>query len=162
MDKNQQIALEAQFPKLLSLVEGDQPEQYIFLAVSVFDHWLNYEESMEFLHMPERKEIERRCSMFDHFNKLLIENTDVFTFRFKGRKKNSPSFKEFTSQTAKYEQMEQRDMGEYKVVLPEFGAVYFEGYDDTNIFYLSDLSVKPVIELWAKQAGLYCLERSVT
>ena len=158
VEKKRQIALEDQFPNLLSLVQGEPPEEYIYLAVSVFDHWLNYEESMELLNMPEREEIERRCHMFDSFNKLLIENTNIYTFRFKGRKKTSPLFKRFTSQSSKYNYLKQKDMGEYKVVLPDFGAAYFEGYDDTNIFYLTDLSIKPTIEMWAKQTGLYCLE----
>jgi hypothetical protein len=162
VEKKQQISLETQFPKLLSLVEGEQPEEYIYLAVSLFDHWLNDEESMEHLHMTERKEQERRNHMFDHFNKLIIESTEVLTFRFKGRNKITPSFKKFTSLSAKYNSMVHSDMGEYKVVLPEFGAAYFEGYDDTNIFFLSDLSLKSIIELWAKKTGLYCLDRPVT
>lgn len=158
VEKKQQRVLETQFPKLLSLVKGELAEGYIYLAVSVFDHWLNYEESMELLNMPKQEEIDRRCHMFDNFNKLIIENTNIYTFRFKGRKKALPSFKSFTSQISKYNYMKQNDMGEYKVLLPDFGAAYFEGYDDTNIFYLTDLKFKATIEMWAKQAGLYCLE----
>lgn len=158
VDKKEQLALGKQFPNLLPLIKGEPTSEYTLLAISIFDHWLNDEECMEFLHMPERDEIERRCLVFDNFNKLLMEQSSIFTFRFKGRKKSLPSFKKFSSSRAKCNYMEQTSMGKYKVILPGFDAVYFEGYDDTNILFLKDLSVKPIIKNLAEKVGLYCLE----
>ncbi|TLU61360.1 hypothetical protein FE810_15220 [Thalassotalea litorea] len=158
VDKKEQLALRKQFPQLLPLIKGETTPEYTLLAISIFDHWLNDEECMEFLHMPQLGEIERRCLVFDQFNKLLMERSSILAFRFKGRIKSLPSFKKFSSSGVKYSYMKQTSMGKYKVILPDFDAVYFEGYDDTNIFFLKDLSVKPIIEKLAEKVGLYCLE----
>ncbi|GAC13965.1 hypothetical protein GLIP_1324 [Aliiglaciecola lipolytica E3] len=47
----------------------------------------------------------------------------------------------------------------YKIVLPELEAVYFESWDDTNVFYLRNTEHAVQIEKWANECGLYCLKR---
>lgn len=160
IDQSKQIGLEGEFPNLFDLVNAEQPENYEFLAVSVFDHWLSHEESLEYLHLTAYEEQLRRNSNFNSFNNLVIQNTEVVSFRFKGRKKRQPSFRKFTSDNSKALYLNHTDMGIYKVVLPEIKAVYLEGYDDTNYFFLRDLNYRPIIEEWASKAGLYCLEQN--
>ena len=158
VSKQRQKVLEAQFPKLLDLAQVNETKEYTYLAVSIFDHWLTQEESMELLGDLDENEIEYRASMFDKFNQLLSEQTEVLTFRFRGINGDKPKFKSFLSQEAQSSYFRQTDMGMYQAVLPEFNAVYFEGYDDTNVFYLRDLSVKSFIESCANKVGLHCLE----
>ncbi|MCJ8315397.1 MAG: hypothetical protein MJK11_20815 [Pseudomonadales bacterium] len=159
VNKKDQLILENQFSELLNIANGEPTDNYYFLAVSVFDHWLDYDESMELLHLTNKEECIRRCNLFNDFNKIIIENTSISTFRFKGRYSENTIFKKFTSDSSKYDYMTQKDNGEYCVVLPDIGAIYLEGYDDTNIFYFTDSSVKPIIENWAKDSGLYCLTK---
>ena len=156
--QSKQMELEDEFPNLFDLVNAEQPADYVFLAVSVFDHWLSNEESLESLHLTPYEEQRRRNSNFNRFNNFLISNTEVVTFRFTGRNKRKPSFREFISDNAKTLYLNHTDMGVYKVVLPAIKAVYLEGHDDTNYFFFRDLSYRTVIEEWASKAGLYCLE----
>ncbi|MCO7251995.1 hypothetical protein NH454_19410 [Pseudoalteromonas sp. Ps84H-4] len=158
MSKQRQKELEAQFPNLIDLVQVNETTEYTYLAVSIFDHWLTREESMDLLADLDRNEIERRTSIFDEFNQLLLEKTEVLTFRFRGMNGDKPKFKSFVSKQAQSSYIRQTDMGMYKTLLPELNAVYFEGYDDTNIFYLQDLTVKSFIESCASKVGLHCLE----
>ncbi|MBU77784.1 MAG: hypothetical protein CMK63_12415 [Pseudoalteromonadaceae bacterium] len=158
VSKQRQKELEAQFPNLIDLVQVNETTEYTYLAVSIFDHWLTREESMDLLADLDRNEIERRTSIFDEFNQLLLEKTEVLTFRFRGMNGDKPKFKSFVSKQAQSSYIRQTDMGMYKTVLPELNAVYFEGYDDTNIFYLQDLTVKSFIESCASKVGLHCLE----
>lgn len=134
VSKQRQKELEAQFPNLIDLVQVNETTEYTYLAVSIFDHWLTREESMDLLADLDRNEIERRTSIFDEFNQLLLEKTEVLTFRFRGMNGDKPKFKSFVSKQAQSSYIRQTDMGMYKTVLPELNAVYFEGYDDTNIF----------------------------
>ncbi|WP_253040000.1 hypothetical protein [Pseudoalteromonas sp. Ps84H-4] len=158
VSKQRQKELEAQFPNLIDLVQVNETTEYTYLAVSIFDHWLTREESMDLLADLDRNEIERRTSIFDEFNQLLLEKTEVLTFRFRGMNGDKPKFKSFVSKQAQSSYIRQTDMGMYKTLLPELNAVYFEGYDDTNIFYLQDLTVKSFIESCASKVGLHCLE----
>ncbi len=104
------------------------------MQAGTFNRWLTREKSMDLLADLDRNEIERRTSIFDEFNQLLLEKTEVLTFRFRGMNGDKPKFKSFVSKQAQSSYIRQTDMGMYKTVLPELNAVYFEGYDDTNIF----------------------------
>jgi len=159
VSRYRQSKLEAQFPDILKLVQVEPSVNYTYVAVSIFDHWLSREESMEYLSNLSHEEIERRGQVFDCFNQLLINNTEILTFRFKGISKSRPQFKNFSSQKVLSDYLRQTDIWMYETVLPELTAVYFEGYDDTNILYLRDLAHKPTIEKWAKEVGLHCLEQ---
>jgi hypothetical protein len=141
VSKQRQKVLEAQFPKLIDLSQVNETKEYTYLAVSIFDHWLTREESMELLGDLDVNEIERRASLFDKFNQLLSEQTEVLTFRCRGINGDKPKFKSFISQEAQSSYLRQTDTGMYRAVLHEFKAVYFEGYDDTNVFCLQGLGV---------------------
>ncbi|WOC28184.1 hypothetical protein LY624_20125 [Pseudoalteromonas sp. N1230-9] len=158
VSKQRQKTLEKQFPKLIDLAQVNETKEYTYLAVSIFDHWLDRDEAMELLGDLDANEIVRRASIFESFNHLLSEQTEILTFRFRGLKGDKPRFKSFLSDHAQSMYLRQTDMGMYQVILPRLNAVYFEGYDDTNVFYLKDLSVRPIIESCAEKVGLHCLE----
>ncbi|MFD2204965.1 hypothetical protein [Kiloniella antarctica] len=155
--KARQKSLESQFPDLLLLACVEPAEDYEYLAVSIFDRWLGEELSLKLLHNVEEKEQKRRDEMLDQFNEILIANTEILTFRFNTRK-SKPQFKAFTSEQSKHEYLRHTDSPMYMVVLPEINAVYFEGWDDTNVFYLREHSTKKKIQNWANEVGLHCLK----
>ena len=158
VSKQRQKDLEVQFPNLINLAQVNETKEYTYLAVSIFDHWLTREESEDLLCNLEADEIERRAEVFDKFNQLLSEKTEVLTFRFRGINGDKPKFKSFVSHQVQSSYLRQTDTGMYQAVLPELKAVYFEGFDDTNVFYLKDLSVKSLIESCAIKVGLHCLD----
>lgn len=83
VSKQRQKALEQQFPRLIDLAQVNETKEYTYLAVSIFDHWLNRDEAMELLGDLDASEIVRRASIFESFNHLLSEQTEILTFRFR-------------------------------------------------------------------------------
>ena len=165
LNKNAQMELRNKFPDLDKLVAVEDTSEYTYLAVSVFDRWLGHEDSIKLLSDVSAEEQRTRDSKFIKFAEKLVSNTEVLNFTFKGRwNKALPSFRKFTSHKAKVDYLmctpHNVDSSHfYKVVLPELDAVYFESWDDTNVFYLRNPEKVAQIEVWANECGLHCLTR---
>ncbi|MDP5460936.1 hypothetical protein [Alishewanella sp. SMS8] len=165
LDKKTQIDLRKRFPDLDKLLAVEDTNAYTYMAVSVFDRWLGEVDSIKYLSDVSKEEQQIRDSKFIKFAGKLINNTEVLNFTFKGRWGNAlPQFRKFTSSTAKenYLMCTQHNVDSshfYKIVLPELEAVYFESWDDTNVFYLRNTEHEVQIEKWANECGLYCLKR---
>jgi hypothetical protein len=120
---------------------------------------------MKYLSDVSIDEQQTRDAKFTQFAKKLIENTEVINFTFKGRWANAlPQFRLFTSHQAKERYLlctpHNLDSSHFfKVVLPELDAVYFESWDDTNVFYLRNPKYAKQIEQWANECGLYRLDK---
>ena len=143
----------------------EETNEYTYMAISVFDRWLDEQDSIKYLSDVSDEEQKSRDSKFIKFAKKLIDNTEVLNFTFKGRWSSAkPQFRAFTSKTAKerYLMGAQHNVDSnhfYKVVLPELEAVYFESWDDTNVFYLRNPEHAEQIAKWANECGLYRLNR---
>lgn len=165
LDKQSQIDLREKYPDLDKLYAMEDTDAYTYMAVSVFDHWLGAEDAVKLLSDVSEEEQKSRDSKFVKFAKKLIENTDVLNFTFKGCWNSAKTqFRKFTSNTAKEDYLmcapHNVDSSHfYKVVLPDLEAVYFESWDDTNVFYLRNPKHAEKIEKWANECGLYCLNR---
>lgn len=164
LSNKRQIELSEQFPDLLKLSCVEETPEYAYLAVSVFDHWLGREDSVRFLDDVPRAEQARRNSLLYSFSKKLAQNTEIINFKFRGKWNRSyPLFRGFTSTEAMEKYLEpatshtSKDF--FRVILPELGAVLFEGWDDTNVFYLRDSSKMNHIKEWASECGIFCLEK---
>jgi hypothetical protein len=153
------------FPELDKVVAVEDTDKYRFMAVSVFDHWLSEEESNQLLSDVSEEEQMLRDQKFDLFSNKIIQSTEVINFTFKGRwTKSRPVFRKFTSESSKKDYMKSASnfVGSqffFKVALPEFEALYFENWDDTNIFYLRNENHASLIETWANECGLYRLDK---
>ena len=165
LDKQSQIDLREKYPDLDKLYAVEDTDEYTYMAVSVFDRWLGAEDSIKYLSDVSEEEQQSRDVKFVKFAKKLIENTEVLNFTFKGRWSSAkPQFRKFTSNSAKeaYLMCAPHNVDSshfYKVVLPELEAVYFESWDDTNVFYLRNPKHAEKIEKWANECGLYRLNR---
>lgn len=163
VDKQRQIALTKQFPDLLEVVEGDA-EGYTYLAVSVYDRWLGPEDSMRLIDHATVEEKQERNALLRAFSHRVLSETEVVDFRFKGKwQRPYVKFRGFTSEDVKKKHFEPAvacvNKGFFCVVLPELDAVFMENYDDTNVFFLRDLSKEKIIRQWAAECGIFCLER---
>ena len=165
LGKKDQINLRRKFPDLDKFNSVEETDSYTYMAVSVFQRWLGEEDSVKYLSNVSKEEQQGRDSKFNKFAKKLIDNTEVLNFAFKGRWSSAvPQFRKFTSDTAKENYLmcapHNVDSSQfYKVVLPELEAVYFESWDDTNVFYLRNTEHANQIETWANECGLYRLNR---
>jgi len=161
---DKQAELTEQFPDLLRLACVEETPIYSYMAVSVFDRWLGQEDSVKFLNDVTKDEQIRRNDLLYSFSMKLSQNTDVVNFKLKGKWNNSyPCFRGFTSVEAKAKYFEpaisHTNKDFFRVVLPELNAVLFESWDDTNVLYLRDRSKVELINKWATECGVFCLEK---
>ena len=164
LSDEKQIELSKQFPDLLKLSCVEETPKYTYLAVSIFDHWLGREDSIKFLNDVPKDEQTRRNNLLYSFSKKLTQNTEVVNFKFRGKWKRSyPLFRGFTSVKAieKYLEpsMSHTNKGFFRIILPDLGAVLFESWDDTNVFYFRDSSKISLVKEYAAECGVFCLER---
>lgn len=164
LKNERQIELTRQFPDLLKLSCAEETFEYTYLAVSVFDHWLGREKSVKFLDNVPGDEQSRRNNILYSFSKKLAQNTEVINFKFRGRWNRSyPLFRGFTSIGALEKYLEPAishpKKNFFRIILPELGAVFFESWDDTNVFYLRDSSKINLIREWAIECGMFCIEK---
>lgn len=165
LGKMEQISLLDMYPELDKVVAVEDTDKYQYMAISVFDHWLKEDEAFDLLSdVPEDEQLQRDRK-FDLFSEKIIENTEVVNFTFKGRwSKARPVFRKFTSNVCKINYMKSASNYVssnffFKVALPELEALYFESWDDTNVFYLRNEKHAELIESWANECGLYRLNK---
>ena len=169
-NKERQEALATQFKDLNRWGEDEQFESYKAISLTVFDHWLSEEEAnIQISPDIPKKERQRRDDAFLCFRELLFKNTEVLTYRTKGRDKRSHlSFKAFTSLESglAYSTPTIMRAGFYlaggrvkffQLVLPQLDAIYLESWDDTNILLYKNNSTLELVKQLAKESGLFCL-----
>lgn len=162
LDKQRQKALTSLFPDLADLGESDN---YHYVAVSVFDHWLNNTEVAELLDNVSDAEQKRRASALYSFSAKIASEYEVVNYKFVGKWASCyPLFRGFTSVEATLEYLKPAILSPRKetfhVAVPDLELVYVEDYDDTNVLFLRDRSVLNLLGEWAKICGLYCLEKA--
>jgi hypothetical protein len=141
----------------------EDDHEYKKIAISVFDHWLLKDEALTLLNDVNEEEQRRRDNLRFVFNKIIFDRTICFTYRLKGRYKNHPIFKKFTDKRAAYAYIKPNSNFVpskylYKLVLPQFEALYFEGWDYTSYFYFKNEKILDTLLNWAKESGLYILK----
>lgn len=162
-DDNKQHFYSDRFPDLEKLLNSEETDAYCYIAISVFDHWLNNEDATKLLSTVPEEEQKQRDLKFERFARKLIGNTEIINFTFKGRwPKSRLVFRSFTSEKAKENYMLSSPKNGnsdnfFRVVLAEFEALYFESWDDTNALYFRNERHADVIESWANECGLYRL-----
>jgi hypothetical protein len=144
-------------------VAVEETDSYTYMAVSVFNRWLGPEDSIKLLQNVSKKEQCERDSKFNLLSKVIIENTEVINFVYKGRwSKARLQFRKFLSEEAKKNYLKvggNTSKYMFKVALPQFEALYFESWDDTHVFYLRDLKYAKILEKWATECGLHTIDK---
>jgi hypothetical protein len=113
------------------------------LSISIFDHWLSREEAEQLLvNVPAQEQL-RRDKLHFELSSLLTTQTELIHFVFRGRKRDKPRFKLFDSGNGALDYLRPQSLGgkrkqQFQVLLPECGAVFYEGYDDTSHLYFTD------------------------
>lgn len=144
------------FPGLVELTEfEDEAHSYKHRSVSIFDHLLTEEEYDRLLVDVAPAEQVRRNQLHMDMIRVLLGATRVLTFQCDPDRIPQTIFFTFTSEEAAIKYFEHTRSQRYVAALPEYRAVYLEGYDDTShLFYFDDSLVNPVLSL-AKRVGLY-------
>lgn len=152
------------FPDLMGILAGEHPSPYEYRAVSFFQEWVGVERLDE-LTATSAEEDAQRNRPLNAFSEALLENTralkvafdeesavdalSVFTFSSTSDAQSYARPGDGRSETYEF----------FAMLLPELRAVYLESWEYTNVLYLLDDSVIPVIERLAKQAGAFVLKK---
>ncbi|WP_285350374.1 hypothetical protein [Vibrio sp. D173a] len=147
------------FPNLLDLYEDNDGIKSKRGAISVFDHWLNEEEYLDYVNSSNSVK-ESYLRKLDEFAFYMATNYKCYTFKVVGRgKKRRISFRYFTdsdsiSKMAKQKRETIPSRTLYKLVFPTLGVSYFEGWENTNYIYSSDYAGTLFFSKLAEEKGL--------
>lgn len=163
VSKTRQSELNAQFKWLQSVHEKQKNEEVKILSVSIFDHWLSWDDASKLLGNVPTEEQARRDGLLAGFCEKMTANTEVLSFVMRGTKKDRPIFRSFKSEAllSNYckpnggKWLKHRD---FRVVLPEFGCAFYESWDDTYHFFFTEPGIEKAARDWAIQSGVYLLD----
>jgi hypothetical protein len=151
-----------QFAWLSCVHENEMPENVRTLSVSVFDHWLSQDDASRLLENVAHEEQVRRDRLLEDFCARMVKDTEVLSFAMRGRKKDRPVFRAFTSKAALTDYCKPHGgkvfgHRQFHVVLPELGCAFYESWDDTYHFFFSSPGIEAAARTWATQSGVYLL-----
>ncbi|NBI56321.1 hypothetical protein [Photobacterium alginatilyticum] len=147
----------ALFP-VLDSDEYENREEWNFLAITVFDHWLSQDEAIRYFDHRTDNEQASFDTTWSNFYQLLASELDPYLVKYR-----SPSrvvFKEPKSVELLASRLSIAKDGSFiTLVFPEQRAIYEQYYDDTHLLYFECTEkVKPLLDL-VKSSGLYSLSR---
>ena len=134
---------------------------YQIRAISVFDHWLTAEEADKEIFIDDNeKELLNRRNKFKNFIETLSTKTDLYTWKYKKHNRlhiQKPSNTKDVLRKCDFENLYSLNGKRYNFLIPEFSAIYEEGWDWTNIIrYKDEEKIKPILDM-AKTCGLNIL-----
>jgi hypothetical protein len=148
-------------PFVQNLIEGEDAD-YQMIFVSIFDHWLTQDEFETEINTEDRTELNIRREKFQNFIDGIYSLTDIYSWKYK--RHNRFFIYPFTSlnqltKKCKIDNQHGESGRRYDLIIPDFGAIYSEEWDWTNIIWYRDRKeIQPLINL-AQQSGLYILEK---
>ncbi|HHX8443377.1 TPA: hypothetical protein ACVO0G_004810 [Vibrio diabolicus] len=135
-------------------------EDWQCVAITVFDHWLTREEFEQYFtnrSLDQQADIDLRWHLF---HRLLAE--DVSCYQYKYRSVSRLIFKEPRNSSLFVRRLSRfsvADADALQLVIPEYRAVFVQGYDDTcSLYFECRESVKPLFHE-IRKLGMYTLER---
>lgn len=162
--KHEQLKqIKKQLPYLRHLFEVEEeniiPEgRYKQCTISIFKDWI-YEEDYDLIFVEDVDEIQSRRNKYRNFVESLSELTDVFILAKRRSKRPSCIFKpsdvNYLIKMCEFDKLTEDRGKRYTLLIPEYSAVYQEGYDwYNNLWYRDSEKLKTLIEL-ANKHGLH-------
>ena len=133
------------------------------VAISVFNRWLG-KDNLHLIDCRSNKEREERNSRMLCFWKSIYNSTNVYSYESISQKPDSQKInfvryvnKEAYLKDCAYNPEKTSDQFQF-VILPEFEALYYENWDDTNVlWYTSKEKIEPLLEQ-VGICGLYLID----
>lgn len=168
ISKYQLQGIKRALPHFKRIIEFDEKflanRFYKHTSISVFDHWLNDEESERLLNIDSNlQELELRRKKFCDSALNLLEHGPIYTWRYKRhyrlhvRQINSH---EDLLRICDFENLNSLTGNRYGLLLPKLRMMYFEGFDWTNqIYYHEPEHLNTVLAIFNSH-GLYQLNNN--
>lgn len=161
LPRSRQRELSGAFFWLPSVADGQPIGGVQSFSVSFFDHWLSEREADALLNNVSTEEVRCRDKKHRSFCEKLLAETEVLSFRLRGRKQDQVRFRAFPEKNELLRYLTERTAkGEYNfhVVLPLLRLAYFSGYDDTSHVYCVKPGNISLIRRLAEDSGLHVLQ----
>ncbi len=146
------------FP-VLDTDEYEKLDEWNFLAITVFDHWLSRDDAIRYIDNCNSDEQKYFDCKWEKFNELLT--SDLSPYLVKYRSLGRVVFKEpkSTGLLVKRLGLISENQPFITLALPELRAVYEQYYDNTHLLYFeSQDKIEPLLKI-VKKSGLYALSR---
>ncbi len=143
---------------VLDTDEYEKLEEWNFVAITVFDHWLNRDDAIRYIDNRTLDEQKHFDCKWAKFNKLIA--SDLKPYLVKYRSVGRVIFKEPKSIELLTKRLDlTKNQSFITIAFPEQRAVYEQYYDDTHLLYFEcHDKVKPLLEIIEK-SGLHALSR---
>lgn len=145
-------------PYLNRLLNGDEKIELLYnkTAISIFDHWLEPEET-EKIFIKDLKEIQERRRKFKDAVGKLYNSTQIYFWRNKRHQRfflYKPTSLEMVLKNCDFENLDGYRGRHYCLILPEFSAIFQEEWDWTNILWFRDgAKIQPILDI-VNESGL--------
>ena len=135
---------------------------YKKLFISVFDHWLTYDEAEKLIFIDDNiNELKNRRDKFEKVVEELYKRTDIYLWKYKRHYRiflKKPSTYNDLLRKCDFKNLWSQSGRRYSLILPEFSAIYNEEWDWTNIiWYTNEEKIEPIFEI-ANKVGLHILK----
>lgn len=147
-------------PFLQSLIEENNID-YKIKFISVFDHWLTRNEfEIEMENSNDETTLLLRRENLKSFVIKLFESTKTYSWKFK--RKNRFFIYPFLSinqilNKCNFENQNWQTGNRYVIIIPEFEAIYKEGWDwSCELYFKDENKIQPLIKL-VENSGLFIL-----
>ncbi|WP_299947430.1 hypothetical protein [uncultured Microbulbifer sp.] len=153
-----------QFPNLMEIDACEDGYGYTKIAVSYFDHWLSESEAYKaFLNVGLEESVNRKNKQLE-FCRQLFNSTEVLNYKIYGRPNNRRvKFRAFSDDNVAlrycsdaYDKFS--SIFFFKLVIPEYSALYYQGYDATNYLYYRGGELSNKLKSLVYGSGLNVLE----
>jgi len=132
------------------------------VSVSVFDHWLSFDEAMAQLsgiNASTQYEYNRKLHKFAC---LLSDSFECYLVKYKGRYSNKVTYRKFTSDKAREDTLWPQDYRvserhRFKLIIPELDAIYYEGDNFTHQIYFANGNKSQQLTESLEKSGLHLL-----
>jgi len=134
-------------------------DEWNFLAITVFDHWLSRDDAIRYIDNCTPDEQKHFECKWEKFNELLASNLSSYLVKY--RSLDRVVFKEpkSTELLIKRLGLINENQPFITIALPEQRAVYEQYDDNTHLLYFEcQDKIKPLLEIIEK-SGLYALYR---
>lgn len=156
LSENEIIEIKRSLPNIKKQLTG---EDQTYKNLSVFNKWLNRDEC-EQIFTSDKYLIEQRRKNLENTIYDIFHSTNVYLWRFKRHNRISfykPKNIKHLLNICQIQNQTQQHGERYEILLPEFSAIYSEGWDWTNTIWYTDIEkIKPLLEI-IKNTGLYIL-----
>lgn len=149
------------FSNLQQVLEGkyDLFPDYKIITISVFDHFLN-ENEIEEIYIDDLNEINRRRNLFINSIQNIFSNTVTYLWKYKRHNRFFIHKTKSLRHLLMHCDIQNQNWAtgqRYDIILPEFGAIYSEDFDWSNVIFYKELDkVKPLLEI-IERSGLHIL-----